>query len=272
MRKVVLFFIIHLSFFICAPAGAQTLSPRPHAFGDGEQLSFTVSWSGINVMRVSIRTVGENLSGRPHYHIIGNGSTSGMVRGFFTLNDTYHSWLDAATLLPSRMTSDQHENDYRHKATYAYNWGAGTVSTICRNATWDADRHSTMPLKAESGDAVALFYRLRQIDVESLVQGRAYPLDLVLERSTHPIQFKYLGREEVKIRRVGRFRALKFTCTMATGDGTSYDGGMTMTLWISDDANHVPLLIEAPVRIGRVRVTLTGGYKVLHPMASLVKD
>jgi hypothetical protein len=58
---------------------------------------------------------------------------------------------------------------------------------------------------------------------------------------------------------------------MATEDGSDYGDGMVLTIWISDDDNKIPLLMEAPTRIGRIRVTLGRGYKVSHPLASLVK-
>lgn len=260
-RLLFLSFIFYFSF-----SAAQT-----HSFGPGEQLYYNVSFSGINVMRVSIRTVGENIGGRPHYHVIGNGSTDGIAKSVFDLNDTYHSWLDASTLMPTRLTGDLQENKYRHKLTYNYDWSAMSVRTTRRNQKWSADRSSTMSLKSNSGDALALFFRMRNIDSETLVKGRSYPLDLVLDSSTKAISYKFHGREDVKVRRIGTFKALKFTCTMATSDGSKYKDGMTLTVWISDDKNHIPLLMEAPVKIGKVRATLASGYKVLHPLTSLKK-
>lgn len=255
-------------------AGAQT--SLPHAFGNGESLPYAVSYRAklipnINVMRVTLRTVTEDIGGQPHYHIVGNGKTGGVVKGFFSVNDTYHSWLNASTMLPTRMTSDIQEDDYRFKATYTYDWNTMTVSTVRRNAKWDADKFASFALTANSGDALALFYRLRQIDTDQLVVGKAYPLDLVLNESSKPIHFKFMGREEVKVRKIGTFRALKFTCTMATSDGTTYEDGMTMTAWISDDENKIPLLIDSPIRVGSVRVTLTDGWNVMHPLNSKIK-
>lgn len=255
------------------PTRAQS-SPVP--FGDGENLPYTVSYRAklippINMMRVSLRTVGENLGGAPHYHVIGNGRTTGGVSGIFSLNDTFHTWLDGRTLLPSRMTSDQHEDNYHFRATYNYDWQAMRVSNVRRNAKWDSDLYAEIPLRENSGDALSLFFRMRALDLQSLSPGVEYPLDLVLGEGTRPIAFRYLGREELKIRRTGTFRALKFVCTMATEDGSTFEEGMAFTIWISDDANKIPLLIDCPIRIGRVRVTLTEGYRVLHPMDSLVK-
>lgn len=262
---------------VCAPMPTRAQdSGAEIPFGDGECLYYNVSYRAklippINMMRVGLRTLAVNFAGRPHFHIIGNGKTTGAAGGIFELNDTYHAWLDAGTLLPSRMTSDLNENDYRYKATYNYNWNAMTVSNVRRRSTWSADRYATIPLFENSGDALSLFFRLRDIDSSTLSPGRTYPLRLVLDEDSKPIVFKYIGRDNIKIRRVGTFRALKFTCTMATSDGATYEEGMTFTIWVSDDENRIPLLVDCPIRVGRVNVTLAGGYNVVHPLTSKIE-
>ncbi len=255
-------------------SGAQ--NPSTVAFGNGEELSYTVAYRAklipnISVMRVTLRTLDEDVAGKPHYHIVGNGKTTNFVKGFFKVNDTYHSWLNAATMMPTRMTSDIQEDDYRFKATYTYDWNTLTVNTMRRNEKWEADKYASFPLTPESGDALSLFYRLRQIDVSKLVQGKAYRLDLVLNEKTKPIFYKFVGREDVKVRKNGTFKALKFTCTLATSDDTTYEDGMEFTVWISDDENKIPLMIDSPIRVGSVRVTLNDGAKVLHPLTSQIK-
>jgi hypothetical protein len=253
----------------------MVLSAVAGSFGDGEQLTYNVSYRAalvpnINVMKVTLRTVSEDIGGVPQFHIVGNGITGGFVKGFFDLNDTYHAWLDARTLLPTRMTSDIQEDSYRFRATYSYNWQAMSVSTVTRNAKWEADKFHTMPLTKNSGDALSLLYRLRDIDIDTLTEGTRYPLELVLDNTVKTIYYTYLGREEVKIRKVGTFRAIKIRCTMATSDGATYEDGMELTAWVSDDGNRIPLLIDTPIRVGSVRVTIAN-WHVLSPLTSKIK-
>ncbi len=246
-------------------------------FGQGEELVFDVSYRAalippINMMRISIRTLDEELAGRPHFHIVGNGRTTGAAKGVFELNDTYHSWLDAETLLPTRTTSDIRESNYTLATTYTYDWNAMSVSNVRRNPRWETPRRATFELPStQCGDALSLLYRLRAIDVSGLVAGQGLKLDLVLSEDAKPITLRFVGRETVRVRRIGTYRALKFTCTMATSDGSTYEEGMTLTAWISDDVNHIPLMLESPVRIGRVSVTLASESRILHALSSRVK-
>lgn len=276
MKRLLILAVLTAAALICTlpQARAQQASqnvPQQAPFGDGEELSYTVSYSGLfNVMRVNLRTIGTTLNGRPHYHIVGNGRTTGLAKGIFNLNDTYHSWLDAATLLPSRMTSDLNEDNYRFRATYTYDWSTLTVNTVSRNAKWDADRYASFPITENSGDALSLLYSLRAIDVDTLEPGRRYPLQLVLDNGSKTIYYTCLGKENLKVKKIGTFRAIKIKCTMATSDGSTYEEGMELTAWISDDDNHIPLYIESPIRVGSVRVTLTA-MNVVHPLTSLMK-
>ena len=246
-------------------------------FGEGEELVYNVSYRAalippINMMRISIRTFNEALDGRSHFHIVGNGRTTGAAKGVFELNDTYHSWLDAQTLLPSRTTSDIRESNYTLTTTYTYDWDAMSVSNVRRNPKWDGPRTATFELPStQCGDALSLLYRLRAVDVSGLVAGQGHKLDLVLSEDAKPITLRFLGRETVRVRRIGTYRALKFTCTMATSDGSTYEEGMTLTAWISDDENHIPLMLESPVRIGRVSVTLASESQILRALSSRVK-
>jgi hypothetical protein len=258
-------------------ARAQAIKMLDAPFAAGEELVYNVSYRAalippIGMMRISIRTTSEQFSGKPHFHITGNGQTTGAARGVLDLNDTYHSWLDAATLLPSRTTSDIRENDYRLTTLYDYDWDAMSVDNVRRNPKWEEPKTATFTLpSSDCGDALSLFYRLRAVDVTSLVAGTANRLDLVLAEDAKPIFLRFVGRETVKVRRLGTFRALKFTCTMATSDGSTYEEGMTFTAWVSDDANHIPLMVESPIRIGRVSVTLADSSTILRPMTSRVE-
>jgi hypothetical protein len=265
---------------VFAPASqAQplTVASAKAPFGAGEELVYNVSYRAalippINMMRITIRTLDETLAGTRHFHIVGNGRTTGAAKGIFNLNDTYHTWLDAKNLLPSRMMSDIREDDYRFRATYNYNWNTMNVSNVRRNQNWPADKHASFTLPSHnSADALSLIYRLRAIDPATLTPGKAYTLELVLDESAKPITLRFIGRETVKIRKLGTFRALKFTCTMATSDGSTFEEGMSFTTWISDDANKIPLMVESPVRVGRVSVTLADGFRTLRPMTSKVK-
>jgi hypothetical protein len=44
-----------------------------------------------------------------------------------------------------------------------------------------------------------------------------------------------------------------------------------MTVWVSDDANHIPLRIESPIVVGSVKVDMMGYDNLRYPLTSLIK-
>ena len=43
-----------------------------------------------------------------------------------------------------------------------------------------------------------------------------------------------------------------------------------MTVWVSDDANHIPLRIESPIKVGSVKVDMMGYRNCRYPVSSLI--
>jgi hypothetical protein len=53
--------------------------------------------------------------------------------------------------------------------------------------------------------------------------------------------------------------------------GTIFEGGEKMTVWISDDANHIPVRVESPLVVGSVKIDMMGYNNLRHPLTSLIK-
>jgi hypothetical protein len=63
----------------------------------------------------------------------------------------------------------------------------------------------------------------------------------------------YLGKENITIG-LGTYKAIKFKPSVATGNVFSDEYPITM--WVSDDKNHVPLLAESGILVGTVKLEL----------------
>ena len=42
-----------------------------------------------------------------------------------------------------------------------------------------------------------------------------------------------------------------------------------MTIWVTDDANHIPVRIESPISVGSVKVDLMHYENLKYPIAKL---
>ena len=92
---------------------------------------------------------------------------------------------------------------------------------------------------------------------------------MFLDNEVYSLYIKYLGKEQIKTK-YGTFKAIKFSPLLVKG--TIFSGGEKMTVWVTDDANHIPVRIESPISVGSVKVDMMGYKNLRHPLASLISQ
>ena len=91
---------------------------------------------------------------------------------------------------------------------------------------------------------------------------------MFLDNEVFNMHIRYLGREEIKTK-YGKFNAIKIKPLLLKG--TIFEGGENMTVWVSDDANHIPLRVESPIVVGKVKIDMMSYSNLRHPLTSLIK-
>lgn len=265
MKKILCIILL----FTASPLTAQLYNP-------GEVLSYRISYKAkmfpnTEVGTVTVSTFSETAAnGHSFYKVVGEGRTLPTYRWFFNLEDTYTVWVDAKTLRPTRFEGDIHEGDYTFQSYYTYDWERSQVNTRWRSRQNPYEQKS-MHLTPESMDAVSLFFNLRTASAEDFRPGELRTLQMVLQDTIRTVKYRYLGREEKKIRNMGRYNTLKFECELGTTEEFSFTDGTVFTIWISDDQNKIPLYIESPVRVGSIQAYISGYKGLKYPVKSLIK-
>jgi hypothetical protein len=99
-------------------------------------------------------------------------------------------------------------------------------------------------------DVLSSIYYARTIDFNKYKVDDKIPFTMFLGNEVYNLYIRYLGKTQVKTR-YGKFRAIAFKPLLVKG--TMFEGGEKMTVWVSDDANHIPLRIESPITVGSVK-------------------
>lgn len=263
-----LFSILLFTLFAILPTAAQLYQP-------GEVLDYRVSYKAkmfpnTEVGTVQVITSDAELDGKKVYKVEGLGRTLPTYRWFFNLEDTYTVYIDPATLRPVRFEGDIREGDYTFVSSYVYDWDNSRIQT-----RWQTRQNpvqtKTMELTPQSMDAISLFFNLRTASVNSFREGEQEVLQMVLEDTIRHLKYRFMGREEKKIRNMGKYRTLKFECQLGTSESFSFTNGSVFYIWISDDENKIPLYIESPVRIGSINAYIAGYKGLKYPLTSLIK-
>ena len=242
------------------------------AFGDGERLEFVVSyrarmWPNTDVGDVVLKVSQQ----QNRFTLEGRAQTRSFFRWFYELTETYTTVMDVSTLRPLTASGRTREKKYQFDGDMAFDWNEMVVQSTWRTSRRPENRHKTIPITENSVDGLSLFYRLRNTDISTLRMGVPVPLELVLSDTIRTIYYKFLGREVLNVSGLGRFRTLKFSCTLATSEGESFEDGSEFFIWISDDRNRIPLLVESPIRVGSVRVRLRRHSGLRHPVDSRIR-
>ena len=260
MKKILLVFLLGI---IWRPltAGEEFCGIRNHAFGEGENISFNVFYSVIglyvNAGSASFTVTSERINNRPVYHVIGTGSSNPSYDWIFKVRDRYESYIDTASLQPVKFVRDINEGGFKKYENVTFNHQANTAVTT----------NGVFKVPDCIQDVLSSIYYARNIDFNKYSAGDKIPFTMFLDNEVYNLYIKYLGKETVKTK-YGKFNAIKFKPLLVKG--TLFEGGEKMTVWVSDDPNHIPLRIESPIVVGSVKVDMMQYRNLRHPLSSMI--
>lgn len=252
-----------------------TLPLSAQLYNPGERLDYRVAYKAMLVPNtematVTVQTTLDTLQGKPVYRVMGLGKIMPEYRWFFNLEDRYDIFVDTLSLRTKRFESNIHEGDYTFRSHYDYDWDSMRVHTWAQSRQ-RTPRTKSMALTERSMDPVSLYFNLRSIDASTLKQGETHNLEMVLEDTIRVLKFRLLGHEICRVPQKGKFRTIKLACTLGTSEGFSFTDGSEFFIWITDDKNKFPLLLESPIRIGSIRAYISDFKGLKYPLDSKVR-
>lgn len=233
------------------------------AFNAGEKVGFVVYYTAGKIINVSagvgsFTTTLEKLNGKPVYHVRGEGRTLSSYEWAYKASDVYETYMDTETLQPLKFVRDIKEGDFKKYQNVSFNKANNTAIT----------NDGVFRTAACAHDVVSAVFWARNIDFNKLRVGDRVSIKIFLDNENHDLYVRYLGKETIKTK-YGTFKAIKIKPT--TIKGTIFSGDDKMDIWITDDANRVPIRIESPIIVGKVRIDMTSFQNLRSPMTALVK-
>lgn len=259
-----------LSVAACAVVTAQPLHDVQRAFCDGESLMYTVSyrakmWPNTDMGDVVMAVKQDTIGTVPVLRVDARATVKGIFSWFYRLDDRYYSWLHDEDIYPLCAKAELLEGNYRFSSTFIYDWERDVANNEYRNHRYPEYAHAAVALAGRAMDGVSLFYNLRTHDLSSFSPGEERALALLLTDTVKFIKYKYYGREVKKVKGLGEVNTLKFSCQLVNDDADSFEEGSEFFVWISDDANKIPVFLESPLRVGSVRARLVEYSGLMHP-------
>jgi hypothetical protein len=130
-------------------------------------------------------------------------------------------------------------------------------------------KNKTYPVPQCTQDVLSAIYFARNIDYNKYQPGDKIPFSMFLDDKVYSLYIKYLGKEQVKTK-MGVYNAIKIAPLLI--EGTMFSGGEKMTIWVSDDKNHLPLRINSPILVGSIKVDLMEYSNIRNPFDGIVSQ
>ena len=226
-------------------------SAQKKAYDDGEWFKFRIHYGFVTAGYATLEVNEEMLNDKEVYHIKGYGKTTGLSRAFFKVEDDYQSYIDKEKDIPYRFIRNIDEGGYTKDIQIDFDHD--TRRALVHNKKKNTKDWVTFPEQAQ--DMVSAFYFLRnRLDVSSLKEGQTVDIDMFFDKENYKFRLKFLGREVIRTK-FGKIPTLKFRPYVQSG--RVFKEKESLTVWVTDDANKMPLLIKADLAVGSLKASLT---------------
>ncbi len=223
-------------------------------FQEGEEITYKLYYNWNFVWLPAGEVVFKVNENDTEYHLSAYGRTYSSYEWFFKVRDYYDTYIDKETLLPNTSIRDVSEGGYKLYDKVTFDQENKTAVSL-RGDTEDKTVRREFDTKECMHDILSIIYYSRNIDFNSFEAGENFPIKIFMDKEVWPLNVKYQGKDaSKKIKGQGKFKTIRFSPEVISGD--VFEEGTEMNVWVTDDNNRIPLLIESPVTVGSVKAVL----------------
>ncbi|WP_010421818.1 DUF3108 domain-containing protein [Anaerophaga thermohalophila] len=274
-HRLLLSFLFLLVFF-CRGAAFQAEGQcyaNRKVFAPGEEVTYHAYYNwGFIWINAGIVTFGvekDIWEGKPTWHMKAYGSTYKAYDLLFKVRDSFEVWVDPHSLQPLEFHRKTNEGSYKAHFHYLFDQDERVVrASISKRERPYRDTTFTWP--ECSYDLLSMVYQARNIDFSKYEINEKIPIKLIVDGEVYDLYIRYRGKEVIKDRSGRKFRCLKFSPLLV--EGTIFEEGEDMTVWVTDDDSRIPIIVEAKILVGSVKAVFVEAKGLKHPMSAEIGD
>ncbi|MDE0771749.1 MAG: DUF3108 domain-containing protein [Salibacteraceae bacterium] len=230
-------------------------------FQEGEKLSYRAHYGWLDAGTADLTIIKQDtaIDGNPVFHALGEGKTLSVFEWFYKVRDVYETYMDESTLAPRKFKRRVNEGGYIINRDYHFVPEQAQVNTAAKG---------TIKTPVDVQDMLSSFYYLRALDFSNAKQGQIFRINAFMDYEMWPFYVKYRGIEEVNVS-IGTFKCHKFVPVVQ--EGRIFKSEEDMSVWVTADANKIPILIESKILVGSVKLEISGYGNLIDPIAKIDK-
>jgi hypothetical protein len=172
-------------------------------------------------------------------------------------------------LFPTYSIRNIREGGYSVYEKVAYDQAARTTKIWRCRKPGDPEAYRTHTVSESVHDLLSVMYFLRNSDFSDKKPGHSMKIRLYLDEEEYPLKVHFLGKNpKKKVHNMGNYRCLEFEPEVIAGN--VFKSGDKMKIWVSDDENKIPLLIESPISVGSVKMVIKEYSGLKYPFLAKI--
>lgn len=229
------------------------------AFEAGEWFKFRIHYGPFNASFATLEVNETQLNGRNVYHVIGKGKSTGLLHLFFKVDDNYETFIDKRTNLPHKFIRKIDEGGYTKDIEIDFDQDQNKAYVFDKKH----NSKSTYTTAGKVQDMLSAFYFVRNdLNINRLEPGDEFNVNMFFDKENHDFKLKFLGREVINTK-FGKIATLKFKPYVLAG--RVFEEKESLTIWVSDDKNKMPVKITANLAVGSLDADLEEFKGLKHP-------
>lgn len=269
-KKIILILVLLLSF---KTMQSQDFVKSYPVFNPGEEITYKAVYNWgfiwINAGVVQFKVQDTIFKGKNAFHLYASGSSLPSYDWLFKVRDYFHSYTNVNDLSPYYFSRDTYEGGYKVDNEYQFDYTDRLIYAKTENSN-KALSNDTVQLYQQIHDVISGVYYVRNLNFNNYNLKDTIPIKMIVDGEIFELYIRYLGKEVLKTHDKRKFRTIKFSALLI--EGTIFKGGEDLTVWVTDDLNRIPVLVEAKILIGSVKATLNTTENLKFPLSSEIFD
>jgi Protein of unknown function (DUF3108) len=257
MKKVILLFLLITT--------VSFDSRQNEAFDVGEWFKFRIHYGIVNAGYATLEVKETTINSKKVFRVIGRGYTSGVSKFFFKVEDLYESYIDKDTRNPYQFVRKIDEGGYTKNQEGFFNQSENKI--LVKDYKHKTEKTFSIPRNTQ--DIMSSFYYLRNYPgIDKIKPGEFVAIDMFFDDTTTKFRLKFLGREDIATK-FGVVPTMIFRPLVQSG--RVFKEEESLTVWITDDDNKLPVRIKANLVVGSIKADLEGFKGLKYPFKVKMK-
>jgi hypothetical protein len=237
---------------------SQPPSNHRSSFGRGEELTYRAKfgWFTVGTATTTIDKTFHQVNQQACFKVEGAGETASWVSIIKPVKDVFGAYLDTTSLSTQIAYRKLQEGNYQLDEVSTFDHRRKKVNVKVRNketGQYDEPKHYDIPENAR--DIIGGFMALRQIDFQKIRKNDTVTIAGFFQDQSYFLKIMYKGHDVIQTK-LGRIPCHKLVPIMP--DNKLFDGENSITVWISDDGNKIPVKMQAKMFVGHAGLELEG--------------